>query len=123
MKNLSFLFLVTVLALGIVTACGKKDDGGGSASRFSSDPYRVSTLEGYLDTMQPYAYVGNVTYTISQNSYPIMAQAFNQAQQQNIQPVNGRFKARITGSVQATNQQYQQQGSNILNVTSAVIHN
>ena len=130
MKNLGFLFLVAVLSLGVVS-CGNKDKGSSSTNRFSSDPYRASTVEGYLDASQPFAYVGNDTYTISQNSFQAIGQAFQQAQQQGIQPVNGRFKARITGSVQATNQQqqypqnpqYPQQTGNVLNVTSAVVHN
>jgi hypothetical protein len=134
MKNLSFLFLVSALALGVV-ACGNKDKDGGSSNRFSSDPYKVTTVNGYLDTNQPIALVGNTTYSISQNSYQIMAQAFQVAQQQGIQPVmvNGsqKFKARITGSLQTGYQQqggyqqqsgYQQQGSQTLNVTQAVIY-
>ena len=64
-----------------------------------------------------------------------MAQAFQVAQQQGIQPVmvNGsqKFKARITGSLQTGYQQqggyqqqsgYQQPGSQTLNVTQAVIY-
>jgi hypothetical protein len=127
MKNLSFLFLVTALAL-VVVACGNKDKDSGLSNHFSSDPYKVSTVEGYLDTNQPVAFIGNTTYQISQNSFQIMSQAFQVAQQQGIQPVmvNGsqRFKAKITGSLQTGYQQQggYQQGSQTLNVTQAVIH-
>jgi hypothetical protein len=133
MKNLSFLVLTVALAIGVVS-CGGKDSGGSSSSGFSSDPYKVSTVKGYLNVQQPIAVVGNQTYTISQQSYNIMSQAFQQAQQQNIQPtmVNGAqmYKANITGSVgqQGTYQQggqqagYPQQGGNVLNVTQAVIY-
>lgn len=129
MKNLSFLVLTVVLAIGVVS-CGGKKDSGSSNSGFSTDPYKVSTVKGYLHTQQPIAKVGNQTYTISQQSYNIMSQAFQQAQQQNIQPtmVDGvqMFKANITGSVgqQQTQQggSYPQQGGNVLNVTQAVIY-
>ena len=130
MKNFSFLFLVVVLALGVV-ACGNKNSSSGSSSSFSSDPYKVSTVNGYLDVNQPVVQVGNITYQVSQNSYGIMNQAFSLAQQQGIQPtlVNGsqKFKAKITGSLagQTGYQQYpqQQQGmGNTLNITQAVIY-
>ncbi len=130
MKNFSFLFLVVALALGVV-ACGNKNSSSGSSSSFSSDPYKVSTVNGYLDVNQPVVQVGNITYQVSQNSYSIMNQAFSLAQQQGIQPtmVNGsqKFKAKITGSLatQTGYQQYpqQQQGmGNTLNITQAVIY-
>lgn len=130
MKNFSFLFLVVVLALGVV-ACGNKNSSSGPSASFSSDPYKVSTVNGYLDINQPVVQVGNITYQVSQNSYSVMNQAFSLARQQGIQPtmVNGsqKFKARITGSLagQTGYQQYpqQQQGmGNTLNVTQAVIY-
>jgi hypothetical protein len=130
MKNFSFLFLVVVLALGVV-ACGNKNSSSGPSSSFSSDPYKVSTVNGYLDINQPVVQVGNITYQVSQNSYSVMNQAFSLARQQGIQPtmVNGsqKFKARITGSLasQTGYQQYpqQQQGmGNTLNITQAVIY-
>ena len=128
MKNFSFLFLVVVLALGVV-ACGNKNSSSGSSSSFSSDPYKVSTVNGYLDINQPVVQVGNITYQVSQNSYGVMNQAFSLARQQGIQPtmVNGsqKFKARITGSLAGQTQQYpqQQQGmGNTLNITQAVIY-
>jgi hypothetical protein len=134
MKNLGFLFLVTALALGVV-ACGNKDKSSGSATSFSSDPYKVSTVVGYLDVSQPIVVVGNVTYQLSQNSYAVVNQALNLAHQQGIQPVmiNGvqKLKANITGSLVTQNQQYpqqqypqqypQQNTGNILNVTQAVV--
>jgi hypothetical protein len=134
MKNLSFLLLVTVMAFG-VASCGNKDKDS-SSSTFSSDPYKVSTVSGYLDTVQPIVIVGNTTYQISQNSYQIMAQAFQRAQQAQppIQPamVNGsyRYKAKITGSLASGYQQQagvqsgypQQQVGNTLNVSAAVIY-
>jgi len=128
MKNISFLVLTVALAIGVVSCGGKDNSSGGSSSGFSTDPYKVSTVKGYLHTKQPIAKVGNQTYQISQQSYNIMSQAFQQAQQQNIQPVmiDGvqMFRANITGSV-GGNQQYQsgsQQGGNVLNVTQAVIY-
>lgn len=135
MRNLSFLLFITVLALGVVS-CGNKDKDSSATTRLSSDPYRPSTVEGYLDVVQPTALIANVTYQISQNSFPVMNQAWSTAQQQGVQPVmiNGsqKFKARITGSIQTAtqqtqpnqpNQQYPQQSGNILNVTQVVIHN
>ena len=130
MKNFIFLFLVVALALGVV-ACGNKNTSSGASTTFSSDPYQVSTVDGYLDMNQPVVQVGNITYQVSQNSYTVMNQAFRLAQQQGIQPtlVNGsqKYKAKITGSLasQAGYQQspQQQQGvGNTLNITQAVIY-
>ena len=132
MKNLSFLVLTVVLAIGVIS-CGNKDsNSSGSTSTFATDGYTVSTVQGYLNVQQPIAVVGNQTYTISQQSYNITSQAFQLAYQQNIQPtmINGAqmFKANITGSLgsqQTTGYQqggYPQQGGNVLNVTQAVIY-
>lgn len=130
MKNLSFLVLTVVLAIGVVS-CGGKDSGESSNSGFSTDPYKVSTVKGYLHTQQPIAKVGSQTYTVSQQSYNIMSQAFQLAQQQNIQPtlVDGvqMFKANITGSLSQPQTGYQQTGysqqiRSVLNVTQAVIY-
>ena len=137
MKNLSFLLLITVMAFGVASCGNKNKDKDSSSSTLSSDPYRVSTVNGYLDTLQPIVTVGNTTYQISQNSYQIMEQAFLRAQQTQppIQPtmVNGSYKymARITGSLMSGYQQQagvqsgypqQQQVGNTLNVTAAEIY-
>ena len=130
MKNFIFLFLVVALALGVV-ACGNKNTSSGASTTFSSDPYQVSTVDGYLDMNQPVVQVGNITYQVSQNSYTVMNQAFRLAQQQGIQPtlVNGsqKYKAKITGSMAAQtgyqqNPQQQQGVGNTLNITQAVIY-
>ena len=124
MKNFTFLFLVVALALGVV-ACGNKNKSSGSSTSFSSDPYQVSTVDGYLDVNQPVVQVGNITYQVSQNSYTVMNQAFRLAQQQGIQPTSQKYKAKITGSMAAQTgyQQYPQQGvGNTLNITQAVIY-
>ena len=130
MKNFTFLFLVVALALGVV-ACGNKNKSSGASTTFSSDPYQVSTVDGYLDMNQPVVQVGNITYQVSQNSYTVMDQAFRLAQQQGIQPtlVNGsqKYKAKITGSMAAQagyqqNPQQQQGVGNTLNITQAVIY-
>jgi hypothetical protein len=134
MKNVLFL---TITALFLFVACGKDEESGKSNSRFSTDPYKVSTVEGYVSRQQPIFEVSNQTYTLSQASYQIMTQAFQLADQQGIQPqvINGqqKYRARITGSLgtmnypmqqnsyQYPNQQYNQMGANTLNVQSAVI--
>ena len=147
MKNLSFLIVVTFMAFG-VASCGNKDkdkdkDKVKDSEGSSSSPYTVSsngipkveTKEGFLDTVQPVAVVGNVSHQISQSSYGVMRLAFQQAQQQQppIQPImmNGSYKyrAKITGSVCPQQQQgigngYQQQPcvGNELTVIEAVIY-
>ena len=116
---------------GWVTSVSERDEDsscsfekyGESSSSYESDPYIVTTVEGYLDAQQPVFMLGNTSYQISQNSLTIISQAFQVAQQQGIQPVwvNGsmKFKARIAASLQSG---YQQTGMNTLNVTQAVIH-
>jgi hypothetical protein len=126
MKNLGFLFLVTALALGVV-ACGNKDKSSGSASSFSSDPYKVSTIDTLVNVDNYAIQVGNTTFQPSQQSMQVLVQAIILASQQNI-PLNSsrQLKTRITGSLVTQNQQYQQQypqqsSGNILNVTQAVV--
>jgi hypothetical protein len=134
MKNILFL---TITALFLFVACGKDEESGKSNQRFSSDPYKVSTVEGYVSRQQPIFEVSNQTYTLSQSSYQIMTQAFQQADRDGIQPqiINGaqKYRARITGSLgtmnypvqqnnyQYPNQQFNQNNINTLNVQSAVI--
>jgi hypothetical protein len=133
MKNVLFLTLTTLF---LFVACGKDEKSGASSNRFSTDPYKVSTVEGYVSRQQPIFEVSNQAYTLSQSSYQIMNQAFQLADQQGIQPqiINGtqKYRARITGSLgtlnypmqqnyQYPNQQYNQVGANTLNVQSAVI--
>lgn len=135
MKNILFL---TITTLSLLMACGKKEDSNTSGQRFSTDPYKVSTVEGYVNPQQPIFETSGQTYQISQQSYQVMNQAFQLAQQQGIRPqlINGTYKyrARVTGSLGMTgmnypyqqnyqypNQQYNQMGSNTLNIQSAVI--
>ncbi|MBA2405043.1 MAG: hypothetical protein H0V66_09760 [Bdellovibrionales bacterium] len=133
MKNLSFLLVVTTLALGVVS-CGNKDKDSASSGRFTQ---AYSTQNALINTQSGAVEIGGTVYQVSQQSYQIMSQAFQQAQQQQIQPVlmNGvyKFKAKITGSLapvggyqagyQQPNQQYPNQGvGNQLNVTQALIY-
>ncbi len=133
MKNVLFLTLTTLF---FFVACGKDEKSGNKSTRFSTDPYKVSTVEGYVSRQQPIFEVSNQSYTLSQSSYQVMDQAFQLADQQQIKPqiINGqqKYRARITGSLgtlnypmqqnyQYPNQQYNQIGANMLNVQSAVI--
>jgi predicted methyltransferase len=129
MKNLSFLVLTVALAIGVVS-CGGKDSGGSSNTGFSTDPYKVSTVKGYINVQQPIVKVENTTYQLSSQSQNIVLQAINLAHSQGIPTVmiDGvqMLKANITGSLgqQGEFQQggYPQQGGNVLNVTQAVAY-
>lgn len=111
MKNLSFLFLLIVLSLGVVS-CGNKDKD--SKAGLSSDPYRIQTTVGYIDFAVQNGrlfQVGNTSYQIvDQNN--AMAQAYNTAQNNGIIVQNiSRYKATISGYFSNGQVVNQQQGS------------
>ncbi len=131
MRTLNF-FTIALLSLGL-GACGGKENSTGT-STFSADPYKVTTVSGYVPTQQPVFEAGGKVYQLSQQSYQIMSSAFQVAQQQGIQPtlIGGvyKYKARVTGSLApSSNQPYMPQPgqayststSTTLNVTQAVI--
>ncbi len=115
-------------------SCGNKNQTSGSGS--SNNPYKVSTFEALINTQNGNVEIGSSIYIVSQQSYPVMGMAFQQAQSQGIMPMlyQGayKYKAKITGSIGNSFQQNnqggyqsgynQQMGSNIINVTQAVIH-
>lgn len=132
MKNLSFLVIVAALALGVV-ACGNKDKNSGSSNQiFSSDPYKVSTVRGYVVPQGRLFIVGVTTYNISPQSDTEMQRAFSLVQgvQPKLIPNNGQsgFLADLTGSVVSNGiqgsipQQTQQGYGSTINVSHAVIH-
>lgn len=147
MKNLSFLIVVVALSLGMV-ACGNKDKGGSSSKSFSSDPYKASTVRGYVVPQGRLFVViasnSAIVYSISPNAdmemqraftaapgvmpraIPVPAQMANSGQQI---PTSG-YLADLTGSVvgqqvgiqSGYNPQAQQGTGGMINVTRAVIH-
>jgi hypothetical protein len=123
MKKWSLLFLIGLILSMI--SCGNKNQSSGSGS--SNNPYKVSTFEALINTQNGNVEIGSSVYIVSQQSYPVMSMAFQQAQNQGIMPMlyQGAYKyrAKITGSIGNTNQQYNQpMGSNIITVNQAVIH-
>jgi hypothetical protein len=115
------LFLLNILTLLLLVSCGDRNNTGNEAQGFSSDPYRVSTMNGLIDINQPIAEVGGQTYQISQQSFPVVNMALHQGFQQGIQPVNNKFKAKITGSVM-NNQMNGMQQQQVLNITQAQVY-
>ena len=130
MKKLNFGLVLLAMSLMMVS-CGGKNDSGGSSSSFSSDPYTVKTVTGAINVDNYVVTVGSAQYQLTQQGVQIADQAMYRASQQYIQ-LNGarQLKARITGSVQPQynmggnflpNQQQQQYGNNILNVSNIEI--
>lgn len=109
MKNFTFLVL-TALALTLV-ACGNKESSGGGNKYSSSNPYKVYNEGGWVDAQQPRVKLDSKYYTISQQSYQVVNQAFYTAQQagipsKNVDGVN-MFKSKLTFTI---GQGYQQPG-------------
>lgn len=136
MKNFTFLAL-TALTLTLV-ACGNKDGGSSGNKYSSSNPYKVYNDTGWLDAAQPRVKIDSKYYTISQQSYQVVNQAFYAAQQASIQSRNvdgsNMFKAKLSFTVGQSYQQTgyyqpQQQGqllsgtTNFINISSAQIVN
>lgn len=107
MHSLLKLIFMTLL-LGLI-ACGKNNESTGNQT-FSSDPYKVTTMEALINVQTGNVEVGGQTYSVTQNSFSVMSQAFQQAQLQGIVPlqVNGvyKYRARITGSLASGYSQY-----------------
>ena len=129
MKKIIYVLVLLAMSLMMVS-CGGKNDSGGSSSSFSSDPYTVKTVTGAINVDNYIVTVGSTQYRLTQQGVQIADEAMYRASQQYIQ-LNGarQLKARITGSVQPQynmggnfpNQQQQQYGNNILNVSNIEI--
>ncbi len=127
MKNLSFLIVVTALAFGTV-ACGNQKEATRSNSNINSNSYSNTAFSlsangaapiienrlGYINTVSPQILVGNIVYKVSPNSYSVIQQALQLAQQQGIQPVmvnnSSQYKANLTGYLTVAQSQQQQVG-------------
>jgi hypothetical protein len=126
MKHMT-LFTLMILFISLA-ACGKKESGSNSSHSFSSDPYKTTTLEALVNAQSGNVEVSGVSYSVSQQSIPVMMQAFQEAQRQGIQPtlVNGvyKFKIRITGYLANGYQQgsIQPYAINQITVVQATIH-
>lgn len=112
MKNLGILFLL-LLAMTTVS-CGKKNESGSSNSTFSSDPYKVSTVEGFVNPNgYPIFQTGTGSnaryYAPTQQSVQVVGSAIQLAASQRI-PLNslGMLRATVSGSLAGMLQPQQQ---------------
>lgn len=108
--------ILLILMVFLAIACGKDNKSSGGGNGLSSNPYKQSTVTGYL-WGDGRITVGSTTYQMMSNT--LSNQQLNQQlMSSGIQPtyVNGvaRFKARITGSIYNPCQQqyYQNTGYN-----------
>ena len=96
-----------MILMVLTSSCGKNNTESSSNRGLSTDPYRVSTFDGFVHAQSGMVEVSGGTYIVTQQSYQIMSMAFQQAMQQGIQPINVngvlKFRARMTGSLMSQN--------------------
>ena len=126
-----FLVLSFMILMILTSSCGKNNSDNSSNRGFSTDPYRVSTFDGFVHAQSGMIEVSGGTYIVTQQSFQVMSMAFQQAQSQGIQPINVngvfKFRARITGSLISQNyggyypQSGYQPGLQQLNISQMII--
>lgn len=115
----------------LTSSCGKNNSENSSNRGLSTDPYRVSTFDGFVHAQSGMVEVSGGTYIVTQQSFQVMSMAFQQAMAQGIQPINVngvfKFRARITGSLISQNyggyfpQSGYQPGLQQLNISQMII--
>jgi hypothetical protein len=126
-----FWVLGFMILMALTSSCGKNNSENSSNRGPSTDPYRVSTFDGFVHAHSGMVEVSGGTYIVSQQSFQVMSMALQQAMAQGIQPINVngvfKFRARITGSLISQNyggyypQSGYQPGLQQLNITQMII--
>ncbi len=126
-----FWVLGFMILMILTSSCGKNNSENSSNRGLSTDPYRVSTFDGFVHAQSGMVEVSGGTYIVTQQSFQVMSMAFQQAMAQGIQPINVngvfKFRARITGSLISQNyggyfpQSGYQPGLQQLNISQMII--